>query len=393
MKEVSLLGHTTHVVAVSLSQDNNQVVSCSSKGTIIIHSIETGAILYSLTKAHAAQDLKGLSYTPNDTNIVTCSQGIRGNLIVWSVKLELVQVLDEGHVNCVTQIAASPNCPHFFVSCSWDETAVVWSKEGGSGLWSKVQTLRDHSGWVYVAKFSKNGNLLATGSEDLTVNLYSFNANVDVNGDHALLQHTLSGHKYWINSIAFLADSTGLCSSSVDKTIKVWSSFTGNLAKSIQHTAAVYCVECSPNGRVLVSAGNGKLSIFNAETFELKHTGELDLALHFTITADSRWIVTANDDSTVRVIGLKEYWVTSLSDILNLVLHIIYKSEFVKFPDLNVDMLPHEEAMWRLGDCVADGGYDVVSVMLSFLSPSTLPVQITPTRWKSKSRNLKEEAA
>jgi len=35
-----------------------------------------------------------------------------------------------------------------------------------------------------------------------------------------------------------------------------------------------------------------------------------------------------------------------------------------------------------LGECVHDGGYNVTSVILSFLSPAHLPVQITPTRWK-----------
>ena len=33
--------------------------------------------------------------------------------------------------------------------------------------------------------------------------------------------------------------------------------------------------------------------------------------------------------------------------------------------------------------CVHDGGYNVTSEILSFLSPAHLPVQITPTRWKS----------
>mgnify|MGYP006105948751 FL=1 len=36
-----------------------------------------------------------------------------------------------------------------------------------------------------------------------------------------------------------------------------------------------------------------------------------------------------------------------------------------------------------LGECVHDGGYNVTSEILSFLSPAHLPVQITPTRWKS----------
>ena len=35
-----------------------------------------------------------------------------------------------------------------------------------------------------------------------------------------------------------------------------------------------------------------------------------------------------------------------------------------------------------------NGGYDVASVILSFLSPAHLPVQITPTRWKRDPESL-----
>ena len=44
--------------------------------------------------------------------------------------------------------------------------------------------------------------------------------------------------------------------------------------------------------------------------------------------------------------------------------------------------------MRLLGECVHNGGYNVASEILSFLSPAHLPVQITPTRWKSKKQLL-----
>ena len=44
--------------------------------------------------------------------------------------------------------------------------------------------------------------------------------------------------------------------------------------------------------------------------------------------------------------------------------------------------------MRRLGECVHDGGYNVTSEILSFLSPAHLPVQITPTRWKRDPESL-----
>jgi len=49
-------------------------------------------------------------------------------------------------------------------------------------------------------------------------------------------------------------------------------------------------------------------------------------------------------------------------------------------PNENTSTL--EKVMRVLGECVHNGGYNVTSEILSFLSPAHLPVQITPTRWK-----------
>jgi len=58
----------------------------------------------------------------------------------------------------------------------------------------------------------------------------------------------------------------------------------------------------------------------------------------------------------------------------------------------------------NFGELVHNGGYNVASEILSFLSPAHLPVQITPTRWtrdpedlilrsRTKIENLQEEIA
>jgi len=44
--------------------------------------------------------------------------------------------------------------------------------------------------------------------------------------------------------------------------------------------------------------------------------------------------------------------------------------------------------MRLLGECVHNGGYNVTSEILSFLSPAHLPIQITPTRWARDPENL-----
>jgi len=59
------------------------------------------------------------------------------------------------------------------------------------------------------------------------------------------------------------------------------------------------------------------------------------------------------------------------------------KWEFVSFLDPNENTSPLEKVIRLLGECVYNGGYNVASEILSFLSPAHLPIQITPTRWKS----------
>jgi len=234
--------------------------------------------------------------------------------------------------------------------------------------------------------FSPDGKQLATGSGDNLINLYSFNEG------SAILAHTLEGHTDFVRSLSFSPDCKFLCSGSRDKSIKFWNPADGSLVKSIDqaHTDWVLSVSYSPNGRILVSAGYDKtMKIWDAETFELKHTFEQDCNTNqLTITADSNFIVSANLDKTVRITPCREYTRTGLTPILNLILHIVYKRDYVTFPRHSARRTPtHAHTIRLLGECVFNGGYDVTSVILSFLSPAHLPIQITPTRWKSKSRS------
>jgi len=260
---------------------------------------------------------------------------------------------------------------------------MIWSEPGEGGEWAGVQVLEDHTDVVCAVCFSPDGKQLATGSYDKSIKTYSFNEG------NAILAHTLEGHTYTVRSLSFSPDCKILCSGSGDESIKFWNPAYGSLVKSIDqaHTNYVSSVSYSPNGRVLVSAGWDKtMKIWDAETFELKHTfRQKFITNQLTITAYSNFIVSANSNHTVRITPCREYTRTGLTPILNLILHIVYKWEFVSFPQqFTEDTSTLEEVMKNLGELVYNGGYNVASVILSFLSPTHLPIQITPTRWKSK---------
>jgi len=266
---------------------------------------------------------------------------------------------------------------------------MIWSEPGEGGEWARVQVFEDHTNAIYAVCFSPDGKQLATGSRDRLIKTYSFNEG------SAILAHTLEGHTDWVKSLSFSPDCKTLCSGSYDMSIKFWNPADGSLVKSIDqaHTHYVYSVSYSPNGRVLVSAGADQtMKIWDAETFELKHTFVQEFyTMQLTITADSNYIVSANNDKTVRITSCREYRLTGLTPILNLILHIVYKWEFVSFLEPTENTSTLEKVIRLLGECVHDGGYNVTSEILSFLSPAHLPVQLTPTRWVWKPPNCKEE--
>jgi len=390
-----LHGHNRKVECVALSRSNGHVASGGAHpGSIIIHSTSSNNVEYRADNVFA-YGVSDLCYLPNGSGLVACgwhneleeddddydSDDSYGILKVFSPSLEFVQTLDghESGVNCVT---VSPSGSHI-ASGGSEGILIIWSESVKVGEWAgRVQVLEDHTDEILAVCFSPDGKQLATGSWDESINLYSFNEG------SATLAHTLEGHTSWVNSLSFSPDCKLLCSGSQAESIKFWNPADGSLVKSI-HTNSVSSVSYSPNGRVLVSAGGGKtMKIWDAETFELKHTFEQEFYTNqLTITADSNFIVSANDDHTVRITPCREYHLTGLTPILNLILHIVYKWEFVSFLDPNENTSPLEKVMRLLGECVYNGGYNVTSEILSFLSPAHLPIQITPTRWKPKSRN------
>jgi len=353
------------------------VASGSEGGSIIIHSTSSNNVEYRADDGFSHY-VNGLCFLPNGS-LVACGYGEGGRLKIFSPSLELVQTLvgHNGNVFCVT---ISPSGSHF-ASGDGDGKVMIWSEPGEGGKWASVQVLEDHMGDIRAVCFSPDGKQLATGSYQ-SINLYSFNEG------SAILAHTLEGHTNTVASLSFSPDCKLLCSGSWDESIKFWNPADGSLVKSIDqvHTSYIESVSYSPDGRILVSAGLDKtMKIWDAETFELKHTFKRkSFTFQAIFTADSNYIVSANKDKTVRITPCREYTRTALTPILNLILHIVYKRDYVSFPKHSRRTPTHAHTIRLLGECVFNGGYDVTSVILSFLSPAHLPIQITPTRWKSR---------
>ena len=156
---------------------------------------------------------------------------------------------------------------------------MIWKKSGsdteGGGTWGPVKLFENHELGVDCVCFSPDGKLLATGGANIT--LYSFD-----DGEAKLIRTLLPtnrssplGRNSWVITLSFSPDSSRLCSGSSDRSISIWNCGDGKVVQRIKevHDHAVDSVEWASNGRVILSSSyDKKMKIWDAETFELKHT-------------------------------------------------------------------------------------------------------------------------
>ena len=107
---------------------------------------------------------------------------------------------------------------------------------------------RGHSGNGFRAvTFSKDGQRLASGSDDKTVKIWDTATGQEI--------RTLPGHVLRVWSVAFSPDGTRLASVGGDTIIKLWDAASGQEIRTFQgHTQPVRSVAFSPDGTRLVSA-------------------------------------------------------------------------------------------------------------------------------------------
>ncbi len=189
------------------------------------------------------------------------------------------------------------------------------STQGRINLWN-VQTGRLQQQWfaheatITALDFSRDGQQLATGSEDITVGLWNV-------AQGQLLHHlrgreedgwhensTVRHQRAEVKIIAINPDGTRLAAAGEAQAGRLWNTQNGQEIAQLPHGSGLYDVVFSHDGRYLLStAYNGSVKLWDGHTGqavrELK--GHEKAVVQAVFSPDDRYILTASHDHSARL--------------------------------------------------------------------------------------------
>ena len=116
-----------------------------------------------------------------------------------------------------------------------------------------LMSISEHEGQVNAIACSPDGIRMATGGSDNAIKICRI-----ATGE---LETTLHGHTHWVNCVVFSASGELLVSGSVDMTVRIWDVERGEekYLPLTGHNGPVNCVAISPDGSLVTSAGTDKV--------------------------------------------------------------------------------------------------------------------------------------
>lgn len=211
-------------------------------------------------------------------------------------KAPLVRTLRR-NTSPVWSITVSPN-GQMVASGNTDGTIQVLEIKTGKVL----QTLAGHSGPVGTLAISPNGRLLVSGSGDHTIKVWDLWS--------GKLLKMLNGHQGWVYNVAFSPDGQTIASVSRDQTLRLWDVHSGRELAQLQGYADdIQSLAFSPDNHTLVSGdSDGMIEIWNWRTGRLVRTvkGHSRAIWSMAISPDGRTLASGSWDRSIKLWNLSQ---------------------------------------------------------------------------------------
>ncbi|HBE33454.1 MAG TPA: hypothetical protein DDW76_20835 [Cyanobacteria bacterium UBA11369] len=207
----------------------------------------------------------------------------------------------KGHSGSVNSLAISRD-GETIASASDDKTVILWNLKTSKRVWTFVGSSQE----VYAVAISPDNQAIASGDFDRKITRWNL-PNKELIGTLFYLNNPYS-HSGFVYSLAFSPDGKTIVSGSADKTIRLWQPDTGKLKRTLNgHSEAVLSVAISPDSKIVISGSADKtirfwdLSSGKQTRILTGHSGSIT---SIAISPDGQIMASGSTDGTIKLWNL-----------------------------------------------------------------------------------------
>lgn len=291
---VVLKGHTGSVHSCQFFDADKYILSSSEDSTVKLWNSKTLECVHTFCDNQCLAILKA-HVAPDNKSFVTA--GVDKRLLHWN--LETNQIMWESvHKGIVLCCHISKNGRLLASGTDNDHEIKIWDLR----MRKPVHRLPDlHSQAITSIKFTDEDERIVSTSMDYSVKVYDLKVSKNT--------LRLSGHQNIVSNCAFDATGRNLATTGWDKKVLIWDVKTGKYRQEgpLQisgHDGSVSCCVFSQNGQFLISGSYDESIIIwdlNDVTEKLKLNGHMDWVEDVDISQKQDWLVSCSKDRTIRM--------------------------------------------------------------------------------------------